>query len=703
MAVVHSLAGLRLEFEDAALSLVTVGDEAGQRLDNGAAGAPVWQLHAVDAEGRRADLHGKHAASVRAVAEGEALRLEWRGVRDAATGAGPFDVDVTIRAVPGSESAGAEARRHGASWERASVPAHADLAAMAWRIAVRNQSSEWTLWHVTFPQLAGILPKGQGESDAFFHPHGWGLLQRGWDQFAETRRRYPRGWDCAMQFIGYTAGSATWYVAAHDPELRTRDFWFRPEKGEAGRRVRLAWITYPEDMTIPGNGFETTWDTIVALVPGDWWDAARLYRGWANEQAWLRPPPGAAAGTEPGPPKRGAELPGGPPSVAAASRATREIHAWQVLQVPEKPMDQWAAEMPEIQARLGVRLGIQIYNWHQIPFDISYPDYFPEKPGFREFVAKLNGAGLLTMPYINGRLWDVNAKSWPARGAERFAVKHSAERARPVSLIPYLEDYGSGQKLAPMCAHTEFWQDTVTELCRRIVHELGCGGVYVDQVAAEKGELCCNPAHGHPLGGGAYWLAGYRRLAAKVRAAIGPEPYLTTECNWEGAGGDYDALLSWAWFTDQDIPLFPSVYAGLARSYGLSFSAAEVEENGGERFARKMGQLFVWGAQLGWGDLTVLLKPANAPQLRFFAELCRLRREHAALFAEGELLRPPARLAGPAALQAAVWQHAGRRVLFAVNPQAAPCEARLRLDSGAEVPLALPALAAAARAVGSGK
>ncbi len=92
------------------------------------------------------------------------------------------------------------------------------------------------------------------------------------------------------------------------------------------------------------------------------------------------------------------------------------------------------------------------------PFDTGYPDYFPAREGFAELVARLKRAGYLTMPYINGRLWDINAASWPAREALRFAAKGSGLRLHPLTLFNYLEDYGSGQKLSPMCPATEFWQ-----------------------------------------------------------------------------------------------------------------------------------------------------------------------------------------------------------------------------------------------------
>ena len=97
MANQFDVAGLRLCWNDRNLDLVSIADAAGVRLDQRPDGAPVWQLHAVDAAGRRIDLTGRNAAEARARMDGDSVVLAWRGVQDAATGAGPFDVEVTIR------------------------------------------------------------------------------------------------------------------------------------------------------------------------------------------------------------------------------------------------------------------------------------------------------------------------------------------------------------------------------------------------------------------------------------------------------------------------------------------------------------------------------------------------------------------------------------------------------------------------------
>lgn len=634
--------------------------EAGGRawVNNGPAGLPLWQIRVADADGRRAVLTAADARVAKSATRGDTLRLVWQGVRDVATGAGPFAVTVTL--TPYGDQPGAA----------------------AWRIQVANPTRDWTLWEVTFPILQQVTAGADGAADRFFHPHGWGVQLSGWQELAEVRRRYPRGWDCGMQVVGWSSGAETLYLAAHDPRLCPKEFHFRPDPSASPRHCRLAVTLYPDGMTLAGNSYTQDFDIVTAVLRGDWYDAARLYGGWARRQPWAAAPPPRAS-TEP--------------------RADREIHAWQVIQFPAKSADQWADETERLAARLDVRLGAHLYNWHQIPFDTSYPDYFPARPEFADFARRLRAAGIVVMPYINGRLWDINAKSWRARRAERFAVKHSAERLDPRTLVPYLEEYGSGQKLAPMCVATAFWRDTVRALCRRIVRELGCDGVYIDQIAAEKAELCFNRQHPHAPGGGGFWLDGYRRLAADIRADIGPNPTLTTECNWEGCIADYDALLSWAWFAPNEIPLFPAAYAGLARSFGCSFSDNDIRRDGGDVFARKMARLLVWGAQLGWGDLTPLLDAAQAPLLEFFASLCRLRAGHLALFARGRMLRPPtldARAA--AAVYTAVWaDDDARPTLFAVNPAREAVTAAFTFTDlpGRRLTLRLPARTARAVAL----
>ena len=442
-----------------------------------------------------------------------------------------------------------------------------------------------------------------------------------------------------MQFLGYTRGEKTFYLGVHDPQLMSKRFFFSKNPTGAVPQARFAVTTYPEGMSLPGNSFHQQYKTVVAVCAGDWYDAAQLYADWARRQSWVAP-----------------------------FSVEREIHAWQLLTVPAKPLAEWETLMETLAARIGVKLGIHFYQWHQIPFDMSYPDYFPAREGFAELVARMRGVGYTCMPYINARLWDINARSWSESGSLRAAAKNSSLRLHPRTLVPYYEEYGSGQKLAPMCPTTAFWQNTVLDLSKRIINELGCDGIYFDQIAAAESLLCFDPEHGHPLGGGAFWLQGYRQLLARVRAALGSVPFLTTECNWEGCGADYDALLMWHSFGPGLIPLFPAIYAGRVRTFGCQFDAATMDVDGGREFATRMAMCLVWGAQLGWGDLTLLLAPERAALLDFFVTLAHLRADHAVTFAEGRLLRNPD-ITTDVSINASLWQRPdGHATLFLVNP-----------------------------------
>ncbi len=134
-----------------------------------------------------------------------------------------------------------------------------------------------------------------------------------------------------------------------------------------------------------------------------------------------------------------------------------------------------------------------------------------------------------------------------------------------------------------------------------------------------------------------------------------------------------------------DVDSRAGVAAFLARNPGLSFTA-------------RMGALLAWGAQLGWGDLTLLLKPEHQELLAFFTRLCRLRAEHADLFACGDLLRPPALVSGSAAILTSLWQRGGSTVLLAANPTREAAQAVFRLAGvrKATREVALPALGAQA-------
>jgi hypothetical protein len=267
---------------------------------------------------------------------------------------------------------------------------------------------------------------------------------------------------------------------------------------------------------------------------------------------------------------------------------------------------------------------VHVYGWHEIAFDNDYPEYFPAKQGVAEAFKRLTDAGIVTMPYINARLWDMRAKTYPE--AVPYTVKDPQGE-------PYLEIYGrKSGLLVPMCPYTEFWQDRVTEICKKIVHELGANAIYLDQIAAESAKLCFDDSHGHTLGGGTHWHSGYRQMLDKIRAMIadsGHEVALTTENPGDAHIDGCDAFLIWNSRREDEVPMMTAVYSG----YTLYFSSPHSTSHGFQSFVAAQGRDFIWGSQLGW------MSPSMPdPYRSYLKKLGRFRVHMRDFLTYGELL-----------------------------------------------------------------
>ena len=102
----------------------------------------------------------------------------------------------------------------------------------------------------------------------------------------------------------------------------------------------------------------------------------------------------------------------------------------------------------------GQGLGLHWYEWqcgfddlcvkdhgaHRFKFDTEYPDYFPARrgAGFRDIVEQLRAASVYTFPYINGRIFDNNSKSFTTEDGLASVVKQP-------SAAPTLRKGGSGR------------------------------------------------------------------------------------------------------------------------------------------------------------------------------------------------------------------------------------------------------------------
>jgi len=437
-----------------------------------------------------------------------------------------------------------------------------------------------------------------------------------------------------MQFMSLNAGTNAVYFAGKDSEARAKDFVIEPIKGLKSERYpvifegrrhrtyisepgeRLFMRHFPDNMGTAGSDYPDLYPVVLGVYQGGWIEAAHRYRPWALKQKWARK-------------GRISERTDIPESMKKVALWIRGDWEWTGAEEARDPQVM-NAPLLEAQKRLGVPIGIKWYRWHHMPFDQDYPHFLPAKDGFKERVKELTDAGIVVMPYINGSSADMNISDW-----EDFSPHAVRDEAGGIRLHFYSDRAG---RLLSMCAHQDFWQDTISKLVDDIITEYGVSGVYIDQVSGLYHELCFDSDHGHPLGGGSYWADGCRNLLRKSKSVAGKDgrhTIITSEGNSEIFFDLLDANLTWSQPSDQEIPLMPLVYSG----YTLFFGSPCDYTKSANYFRYAQGQAFIDGRQNGWMDLG-LFKPEHKEKMDYFRRCGHYRVAGRKFLTFGRMIRP---------------------------------------------------------------
>ena len=464
------------------------------------------------------------------------------------------------------------------------------------RAELDDPLSRWSLqarlpdgWKVTradFPIIPNVKPR---RNLKFAAPAGWGLeydVKPG----VGYQGIYP-SCTAAMQFMAFYTGGKGVYIGAHDAQANHKVLNMHVQSGGAGAFF-TNWPAIPEKS---GGTYKLPYEAVVGVFTGDYYDAAGIYREFTFRTPWGK---------------------AGPVSKRPIPQWLKDTDLWlRPHYDPEKNVP----VLKEALKYFDVPTSLHWYQWHKIPYDTLYPEYFPPLDGFADAVKELQDLGAHVMPYINGRLCDPNSKTWiEEQGSKSAARQENGE--------PYTEVYGSKVPLNAMCPYTAQWQNKISGLVERMTGELGVHGVYIDQIGAAYAVRCFDASHGHPIGGGHFWVDGYRKMLNDVRSKLPKGRMITTEENAECWIDQFDALLLVNTSTGANIiPLFPAVYSGRTITFGfLYFPKDDLEKS--LPFRAKMARCFLWGAQLGWIEPEKMMDPANAKEAEFLRNLARCRR-----------------------------------------------------------------------------
>ena len=474
-----------------------------------------------------------------------------------------------------------------------------------WTVEVTNQS-QWSIEGVTLPALKiGALGDDVAD-DMVLYPNGFG---RGYPVTSGVGMGagYPSG-SCAMQWMGVCDDTSGVYVGHHDPTAGTKTL--QATCAGEGPYSTLRIDVPAENATVAGNGYKMQGEVVVGVTGGGWWPMTRIYRSFLEKSAPWWPEPKSYSRSD-------------------YPKWVEDVQTWALYGAGTAK----ATVGPTIAfaQAMGVPTAIHWYNWHQIPFDNQYPHYFPTKEGFRDGVKELQKAEVRVMPYINGRLFDKDMDDF-----RNEAVKYATKKADGEV---YVETYGSGRELVPMCVSRPYWQNMVHEIVMKLVSEEGVDGVYIDQVAAAGAVLCYDKTHGHPLAGGHWWVDGYWKMLGRLQADIAkvsPDKMLTTESNAEPYAKYFDAYLMCNSNSDYELPLFPAVYGGKILMFGTYMGGDDRKDM--TLMALRQGKLFAYGSQLWWSDPGVVNTPEATKWLR---DVAHLRQSVNEFFVHGQMAAPP--------------------------------------------------------------
>jgi hypothetical protein len=582
----------------------------------GAGSRSIWTAQLLSGT-QRIDICTSNAAVFRCSRQGRELRATWSefDLPDAPS----LTVEVVVSLLPDSQDS-------------------------RWNIAVSGLG-KLELAEVRFPRLLNLAPISREHLAA---PVWMGedatlprqLVIRSGKPPARLEWEYPGR--LALQCLALYSESVTEpgiYFASTDPSAFRKSF---AVFGLASNEFCI------EQTHLPKRGGNTgrwtmPYESIVGTLHGDWFTAAERYRDWASQQVWARE----------------SRLRRG-----LVPAWLRDCNLWVWNRGRSDEVLSAAIAMKKL---AGMPVGVFWHWWHGCAYDTGFPEYLPPREGTESFKAALAAAHREQVPailYMNQRLWGMTTRSWVDEGAERYAVKGPDGKVKPEIYNTF-----TNQACASMCMGTQFWRNKYAGLAERAILELGADGIYMDQACSSL--ACYDPTHGHPVGGGEYWVKGFQMLAADIRSRCRARrpitlagegcaepwlPYLDLMLSLEVSRERYSGPNSW-----ETIPFFHAVYHADALMYGnySSLTAPPYDElwpadkgpteplklldrKYSRQFALEQARSFVWGQQLTIANFRAWEQLESRPdEISQVIRLARLRNEAIKYLRDGDFLRPP--------------------------------------------------------------
>jgi len=445
-----------------------------------------------------------------------------------------------------------------------------------------------------------------------------------------------------MQFMLYYHSRAGLYLACHDAGMHVKRFvcGYVPEFGPSP-----ALVIGHDQPDLPGRNVDITYDTVLGVFHGDWYDGADIYKRWARQQWWCR--------------RKLAER-------DTAEWVRKGFGVWQMsnFHIPKvklnHSLNQIANEVNGIAKDTGVPLAALIFNFEK-GGAWTGPKGFPPKegiPAFRKAMQKLRKAGNHGFVYMPGGQWYVAIDSYNPPFDSRKAFR---KEGFPNAIVgadgkKHLWSWYGGWHVSRMCPSTQHVQELTDDLLLSSL-KWGATAVQIDNFPIGTPEACFSTKHGHTPGHGPWYADAWRRVLETTRRkakALNPECVITTEGIaetyipyvdlFDQRAGNMEYFGHWHEadpMHGEPIPLFNYVYSGYIGAY----LAAYPECNRPEvlYWTRSLGKALTQGCVPSSGRYFPVPKQSNPVTLAFYKKVVRSAvRDCWKYIMFGEMLHAPA-------------------------------------------------------------
>jgi hypothetical protein len=524
----------------------------------------------------------------------------------------------------------------------ATIKLNEDKPLSSWKITVEGIKDE-QLSRVVFPIISGIknlgdenlaVPYWMGEKMKNPRAH----LSKIEGKEKKYEWLYPGR--MSLQCIALYNSSEKFglYTSCNDSLAYRKDFSYTLDNLN---NLTYEVSNYPS-IDIKSDTYSPKYEAIIGSFEGDWINAAEQYREWGSKQKW------ASESRF----KKG-----------LTPKSLEETALWEwnrgksnnVL-VPAKVLKK----------QLKLPVNVFWHWWHGCSYDDGFPEYFPPREGKASFISEMASAqkeNIKSIVYMNQMQWGTDTESWKKENAQAYAVKDING-----NLNTHLYNIFTNKSLTTMCLGTQFWKDKYSSLCDSAVNTYQTNGVYMDQACFSF--LCYDKTHGHPIGGGNYWLKNFAKLTQQIRSKFPKnkdvflagegvseawlpylDAFLTLQVSMERYAGDS------GW---EPIPFFQAVYHQYAITYGNysslivppydelwpkeyapKNSLALLNASFNKQFLMEQARSFVWGLQPTISNYQSFLSSERKEEIDYLLKLSKVRYNGLKYLLRGEFTRSP--------------------------------------------------------------